>query len=199
MKTTGCRFLPEARRTVRSFGTAAVAVAATVLAPSVSAFDGQRSGFIIGAALGAHSTDVEVSGNGFRSEGDSSGFALAFKIGMGLSDRFAVYFLLDNQFDTGDDVGFGLTGVGGSYHFRASGASPYLTAGVGLGAVSDDDIDSEDAYGGAAMFGGGYAFAWGLYLEGSLMAVSATLDPEFGSDIDYDTLSGRFMVGYNWY
>lgn len=173
-----------------------VAALTIAQASNVVAFDGQRTGFMLGIGAGAHASDVEAE-DGIILDQSSSGFALALRVGAGVSDRFAVYFLRDGNFD--GDVVFGLTGVGATYYFRSSGPSAYLTGGVGFGDVSEDDIDTDSAIGSAAMFGGGFAFTQGFHLDGSIMAVSATLEDDFDNDIDHDTFSFRVMAGYNWY
>jgi len=174
-----------------------VCIAMLTQSPAAMAFDGKRTGFLLGVGGGFHFSNIESENSFFLNEGSSGGFALALKIGAGVNERLAVYFLRDGQFDS--NVVFGLTGLGATYYFRDAGPSAYLTGGLGFGDITDDDIDNDSALGAAVMFGGGYAFVQGFHLDGSVMVLSATLDNDDLEDIDYDTVSLRVMAGYTWF
>ena len=97
----------------RLYAALCAVVIACIASPPVAAFDGQRTGFLLGLHGGLHSSDLDVDDDTFLDDGGSSGLALAFRIGGGISDRFALYFLRDVQFDE-DDALYGLTGGGGT-------------------------------------------------------------------------------------
>ena len=170
------------------------------------AFDQDRSGFLIGFGGGAHSTSssVSVSSDFVTPNDDVSdrGAAISFKIGGGLNRKTTVYFL--SLINVDSDAAHGLTGLGGSYYFKASGPTFYLNGGIGFGTVVFPDSifedDDEGAVGGAALFGVGFSPVQGLHLDLNVMTIQAEDSTTFnGVDIDYDITSAQFLIGYTWF
>ena len=87
------------------------------------AFDDNRQGFILGLGAGFHSIDIDFLYNGSNVGSQSeSGLATSFKIGGGLTDQFALYYVrnvswysapyFDGYSITDATYTVGLTGVG---------------------------------------------------------------------------------------
>lgn len=170
----------------------ALATVLTGLAPTASAFDDSRQGFLLGLGAGLHTIDLDYQGNGrsFANESES-GIATSLKIGGGLTDQFALYYVRNASwysatgFDgsTYKDMTFavGLMGVGATYFFSPSAPSGYVLGALGVGDISapfESNVDSDT--GSAFMLGGGYELGNHLMLEATLL----------GTDIDSGDIVG---------
>ncbi|MFH1893322.1 MAG: hypothetical protein ABIK83_11650 [Candidatus Zixiibacteriota bacterium] len=152
------------------------------LVPSGFAFDGYRSGFILGFGLGP----------GITSNGDSHfGLQTDFRIGAGVNEQVQVYwsskvswysvdYYVIRGFDyySGDlyystDSGIGVFGQGGlgvSYYFQPETPSWFITGGVGYSsyAIMASDNVSDSEFGMGLSGGLGYEFSPHLNVEGGI-------------------------------
>lgn len=170
------------------------------------AFDDNRQGFILGLGAGFHSTDIDFLYNGSNVGSESeSGFATSFKIGGGLTDQFALYYVrnaswysapfFDGYTITDATYTIGLMGVGASYFLAPSAPSGYFMAAFGIGDISvpfESNVESDT--GSAFMFGGGYEFKNHLMLEVTVL----TTDIESADDSRYTLESSSFQFTLNY-
>ncbi len=148
------------------------------------AFDDNREGFILGFGVGFHNLKENYTSSGSnvssRSEG---GLATSFKIGGGITDQFALYYVRNASwfsapyFDgvTTRDAAYtiGLSGIGASYFLAPSAPSGYFLAAIGAGDIATPfEKNSKADTGSAFMFGGGYEFQKNLMLEGTILTTN---------------------------
>jgi hypothetical protein len=148
------------------------------------AFDDQRQGFILGFGAGFHTIRENYYVNGINVSSQSEGgLATSFKIGAGVTDQVALYYVRNASwfsapyFDgyTTRDATYtvGISGIGVSYYLAPSAPSGYFLAAVGIGDIAapfEDNTGTNN--GGAFMFGGGYEFAKNLMIEGTLLSTN---------------------------
>ena len=149
----------------------AVALALGILiliAGTARAFDGNRSGFLLGFGLGSgytHVTQTVTSsyvGDTSASE-DKFGVASEFKIGAGIGEQFQLYYVNRLNWFSADSAGgsttftagVGLVGV--SYYLEKEAPSIYL---MGLIGVSTWDTPFEDNGSSSVGFGIGAGAGW---------------------------------------
>lgn len=188
----------------------ALATLLTGLAPTASAFDDNRQGFLLGLGAGLHTIDLDYLGNG-RSLGSESesGIATSLKIGGGLTDQFALYFVRNaswysapgfNGSSTVQDMTFavGLTGVGATYFFSPSAPSGYVLGALGAGDIAapfESNVESDT--GSAFMVGGGYELGNHLMLEATLLGTD--IDSGDIAGLSLETTSLQFTFNYLFY
>lgn len=187
----------------------ALATVLTASAPTASAFDDSRQGFLLGLGAGFHTIDLDVLGNGRSLGGESeSGIATSLKIGGGLTDQFALYYVRNASwysatgFDgsTYKDMTFavGLMGVGATYFFSPSAPSGYVLGALGVGDISapfESNVDSDT--GSAFMFGGGYELGKHVMLEATVLGTD--IDSSDIAGLSLETTSLQFTFNYMFY
>jgi hypothetical protein len=165
-----------------------------LVADAGHAFDGKRSGFLLGFGLGAgmshYTYDVTST---YTSSGDASddefGVASEFKIGAGIGERFQLYYVnRANWFSAtnrlGDDetiaTGVGLLGV--SYYFEETAPSFYLLGTVGLSSWDAPFEEDSEALVGFGIGGGvGWEFKRHWSLEATLSWGNPSNDEAVGN------------------
>lgn len=185
-------------------------VAAIVLsANSAFAFDDNREGFILGLGAGLHTikNDYSLNGNSYLTE-SKSGLATSLKMGGGITNQFALYFVRNaSWFSTPVTNGsttkdahavVGISGIGANYYFEPAAPSGYMLAAVG---GSDYAFPFESSIttkkGGAFMLGGGYEFDKHVMFEVTLLATSVA-DPANSND-KIQSSALQFMLNYMFY
>lgn len=185
-------------------------VAAIVLsANSAFAFDDNREGFILGLGAGLHTikNDYSLNGNSYLTE-SKSGLATSLKMGGGITNQFALYFVRNaSWFSTPVTNGsttkdahavVGISGIGANYYFEPAAPSGYMLAAVG---GSDYAFPFESSIttkkGGALMLGGGYEFDKHVMFEVTLLATSVA-DPANSND-KIQSSALQFMLNYMFY
>jgi len=146
----------------------------------------------------------EYSLNGLNYQTEfKSGLATSFKIGAGITNQFALYFVRNASWFSTTNAGVnkdatavvGISGIGASYFFAPASPSGYMLAAIG---GSDYALPLESNVttrtGRAFMLGGGYEFSRHLMLEGTLLATSAT-DPNFTA---FKTQSSTLQITLNY-
>lgn len=173
------------------------------------AFDDNREGFILGLGAGLHTikNDYSLNGNSYLTE-SKSGLATSFKMGGGITNQFALYFVRNSSwFSTPVTNGtttkdahavVGISGIGATYYFEPAAPSGYMLAALG---GSDYAFPFESSIttkkGGAFMLGGGYEFDKHVMFEVTLLATSVA-DP----DNSYDKIQSsalQFTLNYMFY
>ena len=162
-----------------------VALAACLFAATPAfAFDDNRQGFILGLGIGLHSINSDFVVNGAKVGSQSEGgIATSFKIGGGVTDQFALYYVRNASWYSAPysdgsvtrEIAYtiGLSGLGASYFLEPAAPSGYFLAAVGVGDISapfESNIQADP--GGAFMLGGGYEFSKNLMFEATLQATS---------------------------
>lgn len=187
----------------------ALATVLTGLAPAASAFDDSRQGFLLGLGAGIHTIDLDFRRDGRTLGGESeSGIATSLKIGGGLTDQFALYYVRNvswyrTEGSNGSNVqdmtfAVGLMGVGATYFFSPSAPSGYVLGAMGVGDISTPFESNVDADTGSAfMFGGGYELSNHLMLEATVLGT----DIESGdmAELSLETTSFQFTFNYMFY
>ena len=146
-----------------------------VIAVSISAFDGNRKGFVLGGGLGFGPV-AKVSVDGASDDYDKSGLALNFVIGYAWDEQNMLVFqrdaiLYSEETIYGDDISIvqGFSGIGYYHYFGPVGKSFYINGGIGFQdwTSMDSDYESNDV-GGGILLGGGYEFTRHVQVHGSL-------------------------------
>lgn len=180
-----------------------------VLSQAVSAFDNNRQGFILGLGIGLHNIDVDFKSSGFQTVSESeSGIATSFKIGGGITDQFALYYVRNaSWYSTTVTDGFttmdvtytvGISGLGATYYFAPTAPSGYILGAFGIAdGAAPFESNVEEYDGNAYMIGGGYEVSKGLHLEATYL-VTDQENSDF-SQIKLESSSIQFTVNYLWY
>jgi len=176
---------------------------------SALAFDGNRGGFLLGFGGGLHNTSVGIyfQNNNIESY-TRSGLATSVKIGGGITNNFALYFVRNAvsysaPYYQGLKVKdatyvLGITGIGGAYYLSPSAPSVYFHGGIGVGDLSAPlESDTINDTGSAFMFGAGYEFKAHLMLEGTLL--STKIESSDNSAAEARTTSLLITVNYVFY
>lgn len=180
-----------------------------IMSQAASAFDNNRQGFILGLGIGLHTIDVDFKSSGFLVGSESEGgIATSFKIGGGITNQFALYYLRNaswysatvvNNFSVSDvTYTVGIMGIGATYYFSPTAPSGYILGAFGIGdgaAPFDSGVEKYD--GDAYMIGGGYEVSKGVHLEATYLVT----DQE-SSDFSQRTIESssiQFTVNYLWY
>jgi len=174
-----------------------------------NAFDDNRQGFILGLGAGFHNidTDFNYDGSKFNSE-SKSGLATSFKIGWGITNQFALYYVRNaswysapyfNGYTTSDITYLaGISGIGGTFYLSPSAPSGYFLGAIGIGDLSapfESNIKSDT--GSALMFGGGYEVSKHIQIEATLL--STDIDSADDSRLNLKSSSIQFTFNYIWY
>ena len=173
------------------------------------AFDDNRQGFILGLGAGIHNVDIDFNFNGSTALSESeSGLATSFKIGAGITNQFALYYVRNASWYnapysdgvTISDITYtvGINGIGGTYYLSHSAPSGYFLGSIGIGDISapfESGVESDT--GSALMFGGGYQVIEHIQLEATLLITE--IDSPDDNRINLKTSSIQFTVNYLWY
>lgn len=152
-----------------------------------------RSGFYLSGGAGLHSTELTMTIDGWGQITETNnGFLTAIKLGGYLNPQFALYYLREAAWWSDPDVNnalvtSGITGIGGSYYFNASGGG-YLEFGVGFGdlAVNDNGTLSTEV-GGAVQFGGGVEVTDHIQIGGTILTTS--IPDSYYTDVTYSAFT----------
>lgn len=170
------------------------------------AFDDNRQGFLLGFGAGFHSIDIDFiyDGSNIGSQSES-GFATSFKIGGGITDQFALYYVRNASWYnapysdgyTTKDITYtiGLSGVGASYFLSPSAPSAYFLGAFGIGDISapfESGVESDT--GSAFMLGGGYEFSNHVMVEATLL--STNIESADDSSLSIESSSFQFTINY---
>jgi len=173
------------------------------------AFDNNRQGFILGFGAGFHTIDIDVIYNGYKLGSDSnSGIATSFKIGAGLTDQFALYYVRNaswysapysDGFTTKDiTYTMGIMGLGATYFLSPSAPSGYLLGAIGAGDLSapfESGISSDT--GSAFMLGAGYELNSHFMVEGTWQ--STNIDSADDPLLSIESSSFQVTINYVFY
>lgn len=173
------------------------------------AFDEKRHGIILGLGAGLHNIDIDFeTGSSVIASDSRSGIATSFKIGGGITNQFALYYVRNASWYRAPSSGggstsdivytVGISGVGATFFLRPSAPSVYLLAAAGVGDISaplEDDIDTDT--GDAFMIGGGYEVHDHLQFEGTLLMTD--IGSADVSNLDMETASLQLTINYLWY
>lgn len=183
-------------------------IVSLVIAPlSAFAFDSSRKGFFVGVGGGLHNTsfDSDAMLAGQENSGSDTGLATSFKIGGGVTDQFALYYVryaVWFKSTTADQsesftATTGLAGIGASYFFSKSAPSTYLIGAVGFGDFAAPFEPSIDPGAGSALaIGGGYEFSSHSMLEATLLSV----ETEDSTDLPTSSFQSiQITYNYMWY
>ena len=176
---------------------------AGIVAVSVPAhaFDGKRTGFILGFGAGPSVTSftqtLSYGSDSYTSDRENKlSLATDFKIGAGVNERLLIYYInRTNWFSIENIIGdsviiansAGLLGM--SYYFNETSPSPYIHGLVGIStwdAPFEDDSDAWIGFGIGAGFG--YAFTQHLSFEASINYGNPG-DSEGGLEVKSNALS----------
>ncbi len=146
---------------------------ATVVS-SVSGFDGNRKGFVLGGGLGFGPV-AKISVDRSDNETENSGAAANFLIGYAWDEKNMIVYYADgiyyeDEFEGDKESVFqGFSGAGYLHYFGPKGKSAFIVAGLGFQdwQVMDDDYEEADP-GLGLLFGGGYEFARHWQFGGNL-------------------------------
>lgn len=186
-------------RTNRLIATAALPtlLIALLIALPAAAFDGSKSGFMVGAALGYGGTEVDWQSGGFDRTESANGLATDLRLGICASDRVWLYVgnrALFYEGNTPDDLSSGLASLGTAWFFRPGDVPLFLVIEAGAG-VRRNRITAEDE------MGFGYSFGWGMELRPhwalEVNYLAATVEDEPGPERNLRTMSVSFgWIGY---
>jgi len=179
---------------------AALLIIMVTTASTSPAFDGQRSGFILGLELGPSFNSYTQNGGSRESE---PGLATIFRLGGGFNEQSMLYFTANVNW-LGVDTGLGGTttmassvvGVGYSYYLKNQTPSFFFNAGLGYSswrAPFDSDIISHTGFGG--IIGAGYELNRHLVLELNL-TMGSTENKDGGFTTSSDALGVQLTIGY---
>ncbi len=173
------------------------------------AFDGNRQGFILGLGAGVHSTGIDFIYDGYNDLSQSkSGLATSAKIGGGITNQFALYYVRNaswynapyfDGFTTTDiTVTIGLSGLGASYFLAPTAPSAYFLAALGIGDISapfESNIKSDT--GSAFMVGAGYEFSKHLMAEATILTTNIVSADD--NLLNIKSLSLQVTINYLFY
>jgi len=179
-------------------------------ASTAQAFDGDRSGFLLGFGIGAADTSYELSGPDAATfdPGDGDGVSVDLTIGGGVGEQLAFHLASHGAAHGSvedDTSSVSLFGFGATYWLRPSGPSVYLSSTIGEAEVNRD-VGSADgaastlvpATGFGVRVAAGYEFSNRLRLEGSV--TSLTVDGGFlPEEVEMDAVNSQLSLGYLWY
>ncbi len=182
----------------------------------VSAFDGERQGFILGIGVGTGLTSYAVTGS---QEVDGGHISVTldrenefpimsdFKIGYAPNDLVEIYWMnkvswfgVDGGYGDDFTVANGLGGLGVTYFFKPVAPSAFVTGGIGFSswAYPLEDNPPDPWYGIGLSVGGGYEFAPHWYVAGDVCWGKPSTE-ESGYDFSTNALSLNLtinVIGY---
>jgi len=187
-----------------------VALAVILLSATPAlAFDDNREGFILGLGAGLHSikNDYSLNGSSYLTE-SKSGLATSFKMGGGITNQFALYFVRNSSwFSTPVTNGattkdahamVGMSGIGATYYFAPAAPSGYMLAAIGGSDYAfpfESNITTKT--GGAFMLGGGYEFDKHVMFEVTLLGTSVADPGNSYNKVQSSAL--QFTLNYMFY
>lgn len=185
----------------------ATLVAILLSATPALAFDDVREGFILGLGGGFHSikNDYTINGASYQTE-SQSGLATSFKIGGGITNQFALYYVHNASWFTTTSVGLNkstqavvrMGGIGATYYFEPTSPSGYMLGAIGgseYAYPSDSNVTTRT--GGAIMLGGGYEFAQHVMFEVTVLGTTVS-DPTF-TQFKTQSSALQFTINYLLY
>lgn len=172
---------PSSMQRVLRFGTLAMLLLAAATGTS-EAFDGKRTGFILGGGLGAGATSFTqevavIGGPSDTSDRETKGgLATDFKIGYGFDERILLYYVnrvswfgLKNALGKNVTIANGVGLAGMSYYLNDSGPGGYLVGTLGVATWDAPFEDSGDIWTGFGIgAGGGFEFSRHWSIEGTV-------------------------------
>lgn len=146
---------------------AVVCVSFLVLASQLSAFDGQRKGFILGGGIGGGYLSYHEP---FGFSLDKAAIATNFKIGYAPSNTLEIYYT-NNMSWFGyysDSFTIGASCVAITKYLKPEGKGLFVCGGIGIASIFNlDENHSESGFG---AFGGlGYDFAKHWYIQADIL------------------------------
>ncbi len=140
----------------------ALFVSALILASQLSAFDGQRKGFILGGGIGGGSLSLGMD----VYHVNTGVFATNFIIGYAPSASLEIYYTNNISWfsDGGENNYLGVTGAGVTKYLKREGKGLYICGGIGL---SVRTLYSNTGFG--ALAGIGYDVAKHWRIQGEVM------------------------------
>ena len=169
----------------------------------VSAFDGSRTGFMLGGAVGVGGTSVGRQRYSFRGFPDTGltvssyregflGPTTIFRIGAGVSERVALYWTQTNNWFrlpsgccSSNTIANGIGGLGLTFYTSAKAPSLFFIGAIGIATWARPFDPDRDTLSGLGVLGGvGYEFSrhWSVELA---LGLSTIKNPRFVSG-DYD-------------
>jgi hypothetical protein len=148
---------------------AMVGLSVFLLASQLSAFDGQRKGFVLGIGLGAGSLHYEEAvGTPSSSSFNKTAFATNFKIGYAPSASFEVYLanVVSCYGVEGDSSASGATCVAATKYLNREGKGLFVCGGLGW--AFEKSLQGAGSRSGFGAFGGlGYDIArhWNIQAD----------------------------------
>ena len=169
------------------------------------AFDDNRQGFILGLGAGLHSIDIDFVLNGSTILSQSkSGLATSFKIGGGITNQFALYYVRNASwysaplFNQDANYVIGMSGLGASYYLSPTAPSGYFLAAFGIGdRIAPFESNVTPDTGSAFMFGGGYEINKHLMVEATVLATN--LESANNSSLSIESSSFQVTLNYLFY
>lgn len=187
-----------------------VSIAAILLSATPAlAFDDSREGFILGLGAGLHSITNDYTNNGVSTLTESkSGLITSFKIGGGITNQFALYYVRNaswftKQITTGSTTKeahgvVGIGGIGATYYFEPTAPSGYMLAAIGGSDYAfplESNVTTQT--GGGILLGGGYEFSPHVMFEVTLMGTTVS-DPS-NTQVKTKSSSLQFTLNYMFY
>jgi hypothetical protein len=143
------------------------------MASWANAFDGRRSGFILGGGLGlgvaSYTQTLEYDGLSETGDRENKGSLITdFRIGWGINEQTEIYytskvawFSFENAFGDKVTIADGIGGIGLSHSLLLAPPTWYLTGGIALASWSlPFEDNAPDAWTGLGLYGGiGYEFS----------------------------------------
>ena len=165
------------------------AVILTLCSVPADAFNGKRSGFLLGGGLGGGYTHIKQTVTLYSetvSTSDKFGVATEFRIGGGIGEQFQLYYVNRvNWISAGATYTATVGLVGASYYLKAQSPSWYLTGLVGASSW-DAPFEDRRAYTG---FGVGAGVGWEFARHYSLETTANWGDPSKDSSIDMEFIA----------
>lgn len=139
------------------------------LCSNIFASIGKRKGFFIGLGFGASQVSYTSFSSDYATSFEEefclkSGIATDFKMGYAFTNNFLLYYSVKNAFISDDIIDDEIQIVNQAHVLGCAvyvTEKTYVSSGFGLSSwiASYESKDSDDWYGTAAVFGGGYEFA----------------------------------------
>ncbi len=178
-----------------------------IIATDVSAWDGQRKGFILGGGLGlgltSYTKTVEISGLGSETSPreNTFGFQTDFKIGGAPTNLFQIYYAnkvswfgMKNVLGENVTITSGLSAVGMSYYLLPETPSAFFTGGIGIATWDLPFEEKAHAWIGFGLYAGaGYEFTRYWNVEFDLVWGNPS-EEEYGIKVSTNALSLMFTI-----
>ncbi len=181
------------------------------------AFDGRRTGFLLGFGLGPsyQSVDQEwvIGGEPSRREDSDSTFGTALQFGYGLTDHLVLGWVWGLGSDTDDDEtkllgtsvakgsrSFEIHGFGATYFFNQRAPSPFVEAVIGTARWDDGGDNVFDGPGLAGSIG--YEVRKNWIVKGTVGWGTPNAEATVGDqavEAEVTGLTFAFNAGYLWY